>query len=86
MPHPWQMANMNDRTCASARVNNFRYQVRYRAGGQGPLGVGARSICMLANEHGSRVLVCVLTGGNRVPLRLGVDFQTIVAVGRTPLR
>ena len=58
----WQMANMNDRTCASARVNNFRYQVRYRAGGQGPLGVGARSICMLAHEHGSRDLGCVLTG------------------------
>jgi len=62
------------------------YQVRYRAGGQSPHGVGARSTCMLAHEHRSRVLVCVLTGNNRVPLRLGVDFQTIVAVGRTPLR
>jgi len=80
------MANNNDRTRASARLSNFRYQVRYRAGGKSPHGVGARSTCMLAHEHGSRVLVCVLTGGNRVPLRLGVDFHSIVAVGRTPLR
>ena len=67
-------------------MSNFRYLVRYRAGGPSPHGVGARSTCMLAHEHGSRVLGCVLTGGNRVPLRFGVDFHTIVAVGRTPLR
>ena len=84
----WQMANMNDRTCASARVSNFRLSGALSCGWTRSAR-GRRTIYLHVSPRAwvsrSRVCTyrCTVTGYLFVST---VDFQTIVAVGRTPLR